>query len=651
MKSLLKYGFIVLCIPINIRAQENKKVTDSAMMLRDSVVYKSVDKNSERSKQDSVKYTTVEKYSRRSKAARFIYKALFRPLGTEENPELSEKEMVEASYHLKSQGRIIRNIKIHTLDPFGYSISDSSIVPGNKPMQAGNFLHPKTKPSVIKNLLLFSENQRYDSMFVKESERLIRSRSFIRDVFLTTSQVSDDSVDIYLRALDVWSLIPAAGVSASSVSVSFKDLNFAGSGHLLEVSSLWKKPGGTNITRLGYLMPNIKNTYTSLNLQYHFSPNSNILETGNFDNFFYSPVSYDPQYLFSENNNILKSIEINRPFYSPVAKWAGGVFLGQMLTTQSYMADTLRFVSQKTNIQDYWIGRSWQLNRWETNSDRITSLVVAGRLIKTINPARSTESVDAGIFSDQTYYFASINLISRKYFRDRYIFNYGKTEDVPGGRSAGITIGKEYQQQNRFYVGLNTSMGTFYGFGYLGAQLSYGTFRGPEGFQQGMVSGRLTYFTRLLSVGNWRIRQFVRPSFIFGIHRLPADNQPLKIGIKGFEAIESHASNLAVVSLQTQSYAPWNLAGFHFGPYFFSHLGIISREPVSVEVRKSNIYSLMGLGILIKNDYLMFRTFQVSVSFYPYIPGTGNNIFRANAYKTTDYGFRDFEVLKPGIIE
>jgi hypothetical protein len=650
LKSLLKYWFFIFCISPEILGQENKQAADSAIMLRDSVVYKSIDLSSERSKEDSVKYTTVEQYSRRSKVARFIYRALFRPLGTEEYPELSEKDIQEASYHASAQGRIIRNIRIHTLDPFGYSISDTGKSAGNKLMQAGNFLHPKTKPSVIKGLLLFKEKQIYDSAFVKESERLIRSRSYIRDVFLTTTRVSGDSVDIDLRALDVWSLIPAAGVSPSAVSVALKDLNFAGSGHLLEVSSRWEKPSGTNITRLGYLLPNIKNTYTSLNLQYHFSPNSNILETGNFDNFFYSPVSYNPQYLFSQNQNILKSVEINRPFYSPVTKWAGGIFLGQMITTQSYITDSLQFVSQKTNIQDYWIGRSWQLNRWDRKNDRITSLVFAGRLIRTINPSRSPESADAGIFRNQTYYFVSANLTSRKYFRDRYIFNYGKTEDVPAGRTAGITIGKEYQQQNRYYIGLNTSMGTFYSFGYLGAQLSYGTFRGPQGFQQGMVSGRVTYFTRLLSIGNWRIRQFVSPSFIFGIHSLPADNQPLKIGIKGFESLESHASNLVVISLQTQSYAPWNLAGFHFGPYFFSHLGIISREPFQGDSR-NRIYSLMGIGILIKNDYLMFRTFQLSLSFYPYVPGSGNNIFKANAYKTTDYGFRDFEVLKPGIIE
>jgi len=60
--------------------------------------------------------------------------------------------------------------------------------------------------------------------------------------------------------------------------------------------------------------------------------------------------------------------------------------------------------------------------------------------------------------------------------------------------------------------------------------------------------------------------------------------------------------------------------------------------------------SILHPGILIKNDYLMFNTFQVSMTFYPFIPGRGNNIFKTNVYATGDYGYRDFEISKPGVI-
>jgi hypothetical protein len=64
--------------------------------------------------------------------------------------------------------------------------------------------------------------------------------------------------------------------------------------------------------------------------------------------------------------------------------------------------------------------------------------------------------------------------------------------------------------------------------------------------------------------------------------------------------------------------------------------------------RDSKVYSQIGLGVLIKNENMVFNTFQISVSFYPLIPGKGQNIFKMNSFRTTDFGFRDFEIGKPG---
>jgi len=53
------------------------------------------------------------------------------------------------------------------------------------------------------------------------------------------------------------------------------------------------------------------------------------------------------------------------------------------------------------------------------------------------------------------------------------------------------------------------------------------------------------------------------------------------------------------------------------------------------------------LGVLIKNDYLVINTFQLSIAFYPTIPGLGSDILKTNSFKTTDFGFKDFEIGKP----
>jgi hypothetical protein len=270
-------------------------------------------------------------------------------------------------------------------------------------------------------------------------------------------------------------------------------------------------------------------------------------------------------------------------------------------------------------------------------------------MVNVKSPVRTIEAVNADLFNSHRYYFGSISLSSRKYVLDRYVFNYGINEDIPVGRILGLTIGLESQVKNRFYLGVDAGWGGYNAYGYLSSHFSYGTFKNKNGFQQGTIIGRMNYYTKLLTFGDWKVRQFIRTSFMFGINRLPADNLPLRIGIKGFESIESRALNVTVISLQTQTYAPWNLGGFHFGPYIFAHLGFLKDEPL--QVRSNRFYSLLGFGVLIKNDYLMFSTFQLSVSFYPFIPDRGHNIFMMNAYKTTDYGFLNFETTKPGIAD
>ncbi|MBP6549982.1 MAG: hypothetical protein KA782_01605 [Flavobacterium sp.] len=43
----------------------------------------------------------------------------------------------------------------------------------------------------------------------------------------------------------------------------------------------------------------------------------------------------------------------------------------------------------------------------------------------------------------------------------------------------------------------------------------------------------------------------------------------------------------------------------------------------------------------------IFRTFQISLAYYPMIPGSGNNVLKTNAFETSDFGFQDFGLSKP----
>jgi hypothetical protein len=39
----------------------------------------------------------------------------------------------------------------------------------------------------------------------------------------------------------------------------------------------------------------------------------------------------------------------------------------------------------------------------------------------------------------------------------------------------------------------------------------------------------------------------------------------------------------------------------------------------------------------------------LSVSFFPVVPGVGNDIFKFNSFQTTNFGFKDFVLDKPYI--
>jgi hypothetical protein len=132
---------------------------------------------------------------------------------------------------------------------------------------------------------------------------------------------------------------------------------------------------------------------------------------------------------------------------------------------------------------------------------------------------------------------------------------------------------------------------------------------------------------------------------------LATDNLSLNndLGIPGFNSSGlSGSSQKIVFTLQTQAYAPWNVMGFHFGPYAVCSFGMLGTAASGFS--NNRVYSQYGIGFLIRNEYLIFNSLQVSVAFYPLIPGNGSNIFKVNPIKTTDFGLRDFDITKPSTV-
>jgi hypothetical protein len=64
----------------------------------------------------------------------------------------------------------------------------------------------------------------------------------------------------------------------------------------------------------------------------------------------------------------------------------------------------------------------------------------------------------------------------------------------------------------------------------------------------------------------------------------------------------------------------------------------------------NRVYSKFSIGVQINNDYLVFNSFQISLSYYPSIPFEGDNLFKTNSFENTDLTITDFQLGKPAYI-
>ncbi|MFA5556357.1 MAG: hypothetical protein WCY06_02840 [Flavobacteriaceae bacterium] len=558
--------------------------------------------------------------------ARFTHKLIFRPIRRRSSSNLPDQNSI---LYKEFEGKIIRNINITTLDPFGFSVSDTLRKPENWGERAGNSLHIKSMNSTIRNLLLFKKNQPLDSLIAQESERLIRSQRYVRRVLVEPIRISEtsDSVDINIRVLDSWSLVPTGSISSSRMNFEISERNFLGLGHTFRNDFQQRFDDSENAYGARYIIPNIRNTYIN------------------------TTFTYD----LDVNDNSLKSVEIQRDFFSPLTKWAGGVYFDERFLTDSLPDISGEFALQnfKSRNQEYWGGRAFNLSGFNEEADRTLNLVTTlGFYSTAFSEKPSIEYDSIGFFSNNRTYLMSIGITSRRFVKDRYLFEYDRTEDVAIGKVYSITGG--FQDKNnlrRMYLGTKYSFGNYYDFGFFGSDFEVGTFFNNGKTEQGIIRARAIYFTKLRQIGSWYFRQFIKPEIAFGFNRVPIIKDQFTLsGRNGIEGFNSRVlgTQKALLYLQTQSYAPGIWYGFRFSPFLNFTFGAIGEENHSLF--KSRLYTKIGLGVLVSNDFLVFNQFQLSVAFYPTIPFEGDNIFKTNTFKNDDFILQNFRIEQPEVI-
>lgn len=510
------------------------------------------------------------------------------------SPDSADKKHItgtsDANY-ISYSGKKIRNIEIERLDVFGTDINNP--VPTN-PKEIHNLLnktHLNTNETIIRKNLLFSEGDTISPLTLSDNERILRQLSFIDDARIIIVPVSDDEADILVITKDLYSL--GASYSYGGLKkgcFSLFEKNIFGFGHELGIDVPWdsKIPNSPGFGA-HYMINNIKKSFINLNLHY-----LNGLE--------------EKTYGFSLTRNLISS----------ATKYAGGISVRQMYTTEDL--DNTLLVPQpfNYNLQDYWLMRSFLINK------ESVSRIIIGTRYTNNNVFNRPVILPNSYYHLQNYriFLASAAFSIQKYYKTNLIYNFGRTEDIPYGGLIKFTAGKENNEfHKRTYLDAAISFGkSSKKLGYFYSSAGVSTFMEGRTTEQGLFSLNFNYFSNLINFRDNMVRNFVYINYNRGFDRNIEESLSYADdnGFSGFKNDSISGNQRLLLSVESVLFSPINFYGFRFAFFGFADFSLLSEsyEPIG------NGHSLtgFGMGIRIRNNNLVFNTFQVRIGFYPNPP-------------------------------
>lgn len=495
----------------------------------------------------------------------------------------------DANYK-KYSGKKIRKIIIQRLNVFGADINNPSSENPNKIENVLNKTHANTNENIIRKNLLFSEGEIISPLLISDNERILRQLPYIDDARIIVVPVSDEEADIVVFTKDVYSLGGSYAYNGlKKGSLSIFDKNIFGMGHEFGIDI----PFDTKLTDspgfgVHYLADNIAKSFINLRVYYMAGLGQ---KTYGFD--------------------------LNRKLVSSTTKYAGGVSVRMMYTSEDL--DTLLVPAPlKYNLQDYWLSRSFLINK-----ESVSRIIIGARYTNN-NVFDHPLILPESFYNLQKYriFMGSAALSIQKYTKTNLIYSYRRTEDIPYGALFKITVGREYNEfKQRTYLGGEVSFGkSSKTFGYFYTYAGLSTYLNKNYTEQGILALGLSYFSNLLYLGNSKIRNFVYVNYTRGFGRY--SNEYLKFisdnGFTGFKNDSINGTQRLSVNLESVLFSPINLYGFRCAFFGFTDFAFLS----GTNERLGLGYSLssIGLGIRIRNDNLVFNTLQIRIGYFPNPP-------------------------------
>lgn len=315
---------------------------------------------------------------------------------------------VPTDEELESLGARIANIEVRIDDVFERSASLAM------PYRVANGLHIATRPSAVRAQMPFGVGDLYSRRTLEEAERVLRASRYLNDASVEPVRYNeiDNTVDVIVRAHDVWTLSPGLSFGRkggeNSTKLKFEDSNFLGLGKQIAMSRT------DEVDRSGwhfmYTDPNVLGSRWRLAGAYG-----------------------------SLSDGSEKLLEIGRPFYSLESRSSFNALAADAVTSQARYAlgEVVEKFSMRVKRFDLSAGRSSGLqNGWVRRL--LFGVHYEDRSFDALDGYPDVSMPDDRIVA---YPWVGIEWVEDAYLETWNLDQIGRTEDLYLGTSARIEAG------------------------------------------------------------------------------------------------------------------------------------------------------------------------------------------------------------------
>jgi hypothetical protein len=539
----------------------------------------------------------------------------------------------------KYKGFIINKIYIFRLG-FNQDINDTTPQKRDLGVRIANALHIKTKEKFIKANLFFNEGDNIFPYLIADNERHLRSQPYLQDAKIVIKEtLLQNSADVYVYVKDNFSIGAGGNLNGNTnFDAELKDENFLGNAARLSAKVLYDESRNPK-TGFGaeYLQRNIGGSFADFSVGFKAFNNA------------FSSGKPEESYLYAK---------IDRALVSPYLPFTGNAEISLHQTKNAYTTDSIFEKNSNYKFIDFdaWGGynlgtKRYLISNTQSRIRKFIALRVFHHQFQQV-PGKYVNTIDLN-YINSTGFLGAINIFKQNFYKAKYIYGFGRQEDVPEGFNVSL-IGGWTNKQNiaRPYYGIDFARNYFGKTGnYYNYTFRLGGYINSSQFEDIDVLLNLEYFSKLKHIGrkwylrnftNWGITHQIRPSEI--TQRLYLNSA---FGLPEFSNGDVAAQTRITAKFESVLYNNFKLIGFKFAPFLF--LNSCYLVPFQNTAIKGDFYSSVGGGLRTRNEALVFGTIECRFNYFPRI-NEGMTSYRLDFKTDLRFTYNSTFIKKPDFV-